>query len=127
MYPRLETPSGSRAPSRYHWEYDDDYEHHEHEEEGDDALFQTEEGPQVNSDSALYQERTYASGQTLAPGVPFTSKIPPQYHGNTCWFTYEENVRDWVAMTEIPEVKQGPLLKSGLQGYASIYLSLIHI
>ena len=53
--PRSETPSGSRAPSRYHGEYEDEYYYEYTDEEGDDALFQTEE----NSDNALYQEYTF--------------------------------------------------------------------
>ena len=117
-YQWSKTPCGSRAPSRYHGENEDEYYEYEYEEEeGDDAFLQTEDGPYVNSENALYQEYTLASGNTLPPGVSFTSKIPPQLNGTTSWFSYEENVRDWVAMTEIPSNKQGPLLK----------LSLIHI
>ena len=107
MYQRSETPSGSRAPSRYYGEYEDEYDE---EEEGDDAFFQTEE----NSENALYQAYSLLSGSTLPPGVSFTPKLPPQYNGTSSWFTYEENVRDWVAITGVPSEKQGPLLKSGL-------------
>ena len=122
MYHRSEPPSGSRAPSRYHGENESESENESIYEEGDDACLpcsghsQTEE----NSESALY-ESALSSGHTLPHGVPYTTKIPPQYNGITSWFTYEENVRDWVAMTTTPKEKQGPLLKSGLSGHALIF------
>ena len=117
-YQWSKTPSGSRAPSRYHGENEqilDNY-YEDEDEEGNDAFLQTEE----NSESALY-EYTLSSGPTLPHGVLFTTKIPPQYNGTTSWFAYEENVRDWVAMTGVPREKQGPLLKSGLSGHATIF------
>ena len=92
-YQWSKTPSGSRAPSRYHGEneqiLDEYYENEYEEEEGNDAFLQTEE----NSENALY-EYTLSSGSTLPHGVLFTTKIPPQYNGTTSWFAYEENVRD---------------------------------
>ena len=85
--PWSQTPSGSRAPSRY-------YEGHDSEDEdteGDDAFYQSEEPSQ----DALYgQEYTLSTGSTLPPGVPFTPKLPPTYNGSGSWFAYEENVRD---------------------------------
>ena len=74
MYQWSETPSGSRAPSRYHGENEQilDYEsEYEDEEEGNDAFLpcsghsQTEE----NSESALY-ESALSSGHTPSHGVP---------------------------------------------------------
>ena len=126
MYQRSETPSGSRAPSRYHGEnehiLDNESEYESDEEEGDDACLPcsgrsyTEE----NSEHALY-ESAFSGGHTPSHSVPFTVKIPPRYDGTTSWFTYEERVRDWVAMTTQDKNKLGPLLKSGLSGHALIY------
>ena len=109
-YQWSKTPSGSRAPSRYHGEnehiLDNESEYESDEEEGDDACLpcsghsHTEE----NSEHALY-ESALSSGHTPSHGVPYTTKIPPQYNGTTSWFTYEENVRDWVAMTTAPREK----------------------
>ena len=111
--PWSQTPSGSRAPSRYYEEYEEEDE----DEEGDDAFFQTEE----LSENALYQEYTLSAGSTLPPGVSFTQKLPPVFNGTGSWFAYEENVRDWVGITIINPDKHGPLLKNGLHGFAGVY------
>ena len=50
-----------------------------------------------------------------------TTKIPPSYNGKTSWFAYEDAVYDWIDITELDEVKQGPALKNGLKDEAATY------
>ena len=114
MYHRSETPSGSRAPSRYHGENESESENESIYDEGDDACLpfsgQSYTETEEFSEHALY-ESAFSSGHTHSQKLPYTTKVPPKYDGTTSFFTYEEHVRDWVSMTTQPEAKHGPLLK----------------
>ena len=56
---------------------------------------------------------------------PFTAKRAPSYDGSTSFFIYEDQVRDWVDLTTIPEDKQGPNLLSQLTGGALSFKPLV--
>ena len=76
------------------------------------------------------QDDEYASAMPAihdpeAPGLQVTTKIPPSYDGRTSWFAYEEAVDDWCDITELPEAKRGPALKSRLLAEAAVYKPLL--
>ena len=64
---------------------------------------------------SYYQGHGHVSGQVTQT---YTTKIPPTYNGKTSWFAFEDAVLDWIDITELDEVKQGPALKNGLRDEA---------
>ena len=59
---------------------------------------------------------SFSSGNLLKPGERFNAKVPPSFNGGS-WFQYEEDVRDWLTMTDLSEERQGPALKNAIQGH----------
>ena len=57
--------------------------------------------------------------QMFTPHV--STKIPPSYDGLTSWFSWQSQVEDWLDLTELEAVKQGPALKSRLLGEAAVF------
>ena len=70
----------------------------------------------------FYQGHGHVQGQVTQS---YTTKIPPSYNGKTSWFAYEDAVLDWIDITELDEVKQGPALKNGLRDEAAVYKPLL--
>ena len=71
---------------------------------------------------SYYQGHGHVSG---AVQQTYTTKIPPSYNGKTSWFAYEDAVLDWIDITELDDVKQGPALKNGLRDEAAVYKPLL--
>ena len=46
--------------------------------------------------------------------MKMSKKIPPFFDGKKSWFTYEDELDDWVELTEEPPEKQGILVKHRL-------------
>ena len=59
---------------------------------------------------------SFSSSNLLKPGERFNAKVPPSFNGGS-WFQYEEDVRDWLTMTDLSEERQGPALKNAIQGH----------
>ena len=63
----------------------------------------------------------WASGDhdAIAKGnAKFTTKIPPSFDGRISWFQYEDLVEEWLDITSLDPEKQGPALRSRLDGVA---------
>ena len=74
------------------------------------------------------EEFSYYQGHGSVTGHisgTYTTKIPPSYNGKTSWFAYEDAVLDWIDITELDDVKQGPALKNGLKDEAATYKPLL--
>ena len=54
-------------------------------------------------------------------GIKMTSKVPPQFDGQSSWFEYEDLIDDWLGITTLDADKHGPSLKNALVGSASFY------
>ena len=54
-----------------------------------------------------------------------TTKVPPMFDGRTSWFSYEEQVDDWIDLTTLDPEKHGPALKNRLTGDAAVYKPLL--
>ena len=65
-------------------------------------------------------EMTLAAFQSPPASQQVTTKIPPGYSGSSLWFTYEEQVQEWSDLTELTPERQGPALRSRLEGAAEI-------
>ena len=63
--------------------------------------------------------------QWLSALQQVTTKVPPAYDGRSSWFAYEDAIDDWVDVTELEPEKQGPALRSRLEGEAAIHKRLL--
>ena len=54
-----------------------------------------------------------------------TTKIPPSFDGRISWFTFEEQVEDWLDVTELDGKLRGPALKKRLDGEAAMYKPML--
>ncbi len=70
-------------------------------------------------------EMILAAFQSPPASQQVTTKIPPGYSGSTLWFTYEEQVQEWADLTELTPERQGPALRSRLEGAAAIYKNFL--
>ena len=52
----------------------------------------------------------------LKPGQRFTAKVAPCWSGIGRWFSFEQDVRDWIDQTQIEVKHRGPALKQNLVG-----------
>ena len=64
-------------------------------------------------------------GQGGNSSFSMTTKIPPAYDGRRLWFAYEEEVDEWCDVSELPEEKRGPALRSRLEGDAAVYKQML--
>ena len=46
--------------------------------------------------------------------MKMNKKVPPYFDGKKSWFTFEDELDDWVELTEEPPEKQGILMKQRL-------------
>ena len=58
-------------------------------------------------------------------GIKMTSKVPPQFDGQSSWFEYEDLIDDWLGITTWDADKHGTSLKNALIGSASFYKSML--
>ena len=75
------------------------------------------------------EEYTYHQGHGHVQGAvtqTYTTKIPTSYNGKTSWFAYEDAVLDWIDITELADIKQGPALKNALRDEAAVYKPLLN-
>ena len=66
-----------------------------------------EDAPEYNTFSTSQNHQrgrgsSFAGGSLLKPGERFNAKVPPSFNGGS-WFQYEEDVRDWITMTDLTE------------------------
>ena len=78
-----------------------------------------------DDDDEYYRYAMAASHRDEDSNAPFTSKRPPDFDGSKSFFTYEDQVRDWVDMTQFSAEKQGPQLLSKIIGPALIHKALV--
>ena len=57
--------------------------------------------------------------------VKFTTKIPPTFDGERPWFTYEDELLDWVELTELVPERRGLMAKQRLTGAAEHWKPLL--
>ena len=90
-------------------------------EEDLDEDFQAEN--ETADHAGVYGANESTSQWSAGSGI--TSKVPPLYDGSTSWFKYEELIDDWIDITVLDAVKQGPALKNRLVGEADLYKGLL--
>eukprot|EP00435_Cladocopium_sp_Y103_P008099 s740_g2.t1 len=56
-------------------------------------------------------------------GLRMTTKVPPQFDGQSPWFEYENLIDDWLGVATLDPDKHGPSLKNALVGAVSFYKS----
>ena len=69
--------------------------------------------------SAMEHEQYHESSTGI------TTKIPPQFDGQTSWFQYEDLIDDWIDLTTLENSRHGPALKNRLCGEAAVYKTLL--
>ncbi len=80
----------------------------------------------INDDWDEQPDYTYAAhGLHPTGNAQMTTKIPPMFNGLTSWFSYEEQIDEWVDITELPPERMAPALRSRLEGDAAIYKPLL--
>ena len=93
-----------------HWNNDGYYE------------FDEENAPDVDTDFGFaVTPMLQPNISPLGGNAQTTTKIPPAFDGTRLWFTYVEEVEEWVSITELEVAKQGPALRNRLVGEAAIY------
>jgi len=97
-----------------------------------EGTFQTEtlanENNEDDDNDEMYESHatfgaTYGSSE-LRPGEIMNHKVPPAYVGGS-WFSFEEQVADWLDITILSAEKHGPALKQRLGGEAAIFRPLL--
>ena len=85
----------------------------------------------MDSDEERLQIQTYEEPEAYAvstidnrPGIKMTPKVPPQFHGQSSWFEYEDLIDGWLGITTLDADKHGPSPKNALVGAASFYKSM---
>ena len=85
----------------------------------------------MDSDQEQLQIQTYEEPEAYAvstidnrPGIKMTPKVPPQFHGQSSWFEYENLIHGWLGITTLDADKHGPSPKNALVGAASFYKSM---
>ena len=98
----------------------------EDEDEDHEVYFGEQEDPEDEDAPAYFDKDGFAlAGKSFyksreklnlmsGTSVKFTSKIPPYFDGKKSWFTYEDELMDWMEITEISPEKRGLLAKQRL-------------
>ena len=76
-------------------------------------------------DGQAYALHPHGQDPVASATQGITTKIPPSFDGRTSWFSYEEQVDDWVDLTTLDPEKHGPALKNRLLGEAAVYKPLL--
>ena len=63
----------------------------------------------------------------LLKGRTFSSKVPPQFRGDTSWFSFEDAIEEWCSITNMEPRLRGPNLKNSLLGNAHWMKPLLNI
>ena len=87
--------------------------------------YQYDEEDEAYSARADGQEEAYINTDMYERNAMMTTKIAPPYNGLTSWFTYEEQIDEWVDMTTLPRDKIGPNLRNRLSGQAAVYKPML--
>ena len=74
----------------------------------------------------VYAAKGRPRGQEVKPLLQVAgNKKGPSFDGSISWFTYEQQILDWIDVTELDEEKQGPELRNSLYGDAAKYKPLL--
>ena len=63
----------------------------------------------------------------LLKGRTFSSKVPPHFHGDSSWFSYEDAIEEWCSITNMEPRLRGPNIMNGLLGNAAWMKPLLDI